>query len=200
MAFKMKGSPMKRNFGIGASPVKQKTWPGKPDPTKETPEQAAKRKETFKKAFEKSKKKGGKKDFKDMKPGDLGIWGDKIPPLKQRTTTTYTDEDLEGGEKKVTTVKGRENKKGQSQSDVMNMRWKKYQDAWADLNALGEKITKYGKDKWRMLSDKKQKEIIADLERREQSVKDMRKDFVHSADSIGTRNIMMDKAADSDWD
>ncbi len=87
----MKGSPMKRNFGIGAdSPVKQQTWPGKPDPTEESPEQKAKRKETFNKAFEKSKKKGGKKDFKDMKPGDLGKWGDA--PLKQMKPGDITDE------------------------------------------------------------------------------------------------------------
>ena len=140
MAFKMKGSPMKRNFGVGTSPV------------------------------------------------------------KQRVATTYTDEDLEGGKKKVTTVKGRENKKGQSQSDVMNMRWKKYQAAADDLAALGEKITKYGKEKFSQLSDKKQKEIIANLKSKEKSVKDMRKSFVHSADSISTRNIHMDKAADEDWD
>ena len=84
----MKGSPMKRNFGIGASPVKQQKWGPTPAPKEETKEQMEETNKAFKKAFEKSKKKGAKKDFKrfeDMKPGDLGIWGEDAPTKNMKT-------------------------------------------------------------------------------------------------------------------
>ena len=106
----MKGSPMKRNFGIGASPVKQQkgvteekpfdakdkgVWGPTPSPKKETELEKKKRQELWKRLFEDKKRKGPEDlDFEDMEPGDLGIWGKGTSPSKMTEDVPGADSPL----------------------------------------------------------------------------------------------------------
>ena len=76
MAFKMKGSPMKRNFGIGASPVKKE---GVASKTKLTPKEIEARK----------KRKANMKAIRDANPDDFELRKHGMPGEAKGGTWTH---------------------------------------------------------------------------------------------------------------
>jgi len=171
----MKGSPMKRNFGVGASPAKQISKPmGGPGDVKREDSNLTTPNKQFRK----------------------GDYYDTRSAMKQRTNTEYTTTDDQGKEttQTVQTVPGRENKKGQSQASVMEMRWKKLEAASkaADagiINRNGKQVTQ---EMFNNASEKQQAAMLKDQKALKDNAKFMKTQFQHSADSIGNVNQRLD--------
>jgi hypothetical protein len=208
MAFKMKGSPMKRNFGIGASPAKQMK------PGDLTDEQR----------FEKDQKrfKDRHKDPRKSEPftGERQH-GLKTLPIEERARLSKERGDKEKREefmKKLkknspakqkkekeitTTIKEGEqfkNKKGQSQKDIMDKRSKNVDEATNKAETYDKNVTEHS-EKYGGLTKDEHESYTENMKKLNKNIQDMQKLYIHSSDSISNVNRQYDinrkKASDA---
>lgn len=214
MAFKMKGSPMKRNFGIGASPAKQ----GLRDPRKDysDPEVVKAEVEGNKRMIESRKKhnpdafKTEPWDKKKMNP-KRSEGGLKTLPIEERARLSEERGDkekkkrvLEAMSKKSPakqkkdekTVEYREgdefkNEKGQSQKDILDKRAKNVKESSDKAKNYKGKVDAYAKDAGGLTQEEADK-ANKRLKELNENIKRMNEMYTHSADSISNVNRQYD--------
>ena len=165
----MKGSPMKRNFGVGASPAKQKIWGPTPSPIDESKEDSEKRKKMMKEEFKRPPKRIKKnlsdKDYQDFLKKikstdpevDLLEWGTKGEetrykktgsPAKQKEHYDEIKKKKKADQKYIDDLAAKRNKKAQDEYNrIMDELNAKHQYSTDSLNVANQSYrTQYQKD------------------------------------------------------
>lgn len=195
MAFKMKGNPIKRNFGIGASPTKQMSKPMDP-PAKQFEEGDYYDTKT-------SKKKSPAKDYSMSK----GSHNHPHSPAKQSDEQEKTDERLGKGifnkpadekspNKQTEVREGEEykNKEGKTQKEILEMRNENIKTADEKGKTYKKKVDDFSKKEGGLTESQAEaaNKKIADLNKNLKNMMDL---YTHSSDSITNvnRNIDINK-------